>query len=78
MKTSGLRTGSSRCRQLLITIIRKCKSYFLNDRTEREWAELAWIEAAAELRLRRNAIANGTGEQWRSGDSMDVSGSYSL
>jgi hypothetical protein len=47
----------SNCRGLLAELARSCKSYTYNDQAEREWAEFAWMEAVAELRIRQSREA---------------------
>ena len=55
MNTQRVRSGLfSNCSLLMARFIRGCTSYILDDKAEREWSELAWTEAVAELRARQN------------------------
>ena len=55
MNTQRVRSGLlSNCGWLLAELGGRCKSYIVNDKAEREWAEFAWVEAVAELGAQQN------------------------
>ena len=48
----------SNCSLLMARVARGCKAYILNDNAEREWMELAAMEAVAELRAQQSRDTN--------------------
>jgi hypothetical protein len=55
MNTQRFRSGWFRnCSLLMARFIRGWTSSMLDNKAEREWSELAWREAVAELRTRQS------------------------
>jgi hypothetical protein len=58
MNTRRVRLGLlSNCGRLASRFSRSCKSYILNEKADQEWRQLAWMEAAAELKAQQSPEA---------------------